>query len=164
MKVVYAERARQDIDDIYTSIAFTNPAAAQRVEDLIRRTCESLSDFPFASVATDEPNVRRAPLVRYPYTIFYRVDPPLDRVERSRVSSTALVCETFESYQTTMRACTEDRVGGGSVSSLAITPGRRATTLTHWRRRSDRPSMAADVSNGRPRRPEPGWSHAEADR
>jgi plasmid stabilization system protein ParE len=46
MKVVYAERARRDIEDIYESIAPHNPTAAQRVEDLIRTTCEGLADFP----------------------------------------------------------------------------------------------------------------------
>ncbi len=85
MKVVYAERARQDIDDIYTSIAAHSAASAQRVEDLIRSTCESLADFPFAFAATDEPGVRRVPLVRYPYTAFYRVAVDRDVVEIARV-------------------------------------------------------------------------------
>lgn len=91
MKVVYAERARQDIDDIYASIAPHSRAGAQHVEDLIRRTCEGLADFPLASVATDEPNVRRAPLVRYPFTVFYRVDPTRDLVEIARVIHSARV-------------------------------------------------------------------------
>ena len=85
MKVVYAERARLDINDIYESIAAHNPAAAQRVEDRIRTTCEGLADFPSGAAATDEPNVRRVPLVRFPYTIFYRIDPVRDVVEIARV-------------------------------------------------------------------------------
>lgn len=85
MKVVYAERARQDIAAIYDYIALSNAPAAQVVEDAIRGTCEALADFPFAAPATDEPNVRRVPLVRYPYTIFYRVDEGLERVEIARV-------------------------------------------------------------------------------
>lgn len=85
MKVNYAERAKQDIDDIYLSIAKRSPAAAQRVEDRIRDTCEGTADFPFASAATDEPNVRRIPLVRYPYTIFYRVDAVSQVIEIARV-------------------------------------------------------------------------------
>ncbi len=55
MKVVYAERARQDIDDIYDSIAPHSRAGAQRVEDLIRTTCEGLAEFPFASRPTRAP-------------------------------------------------------------------------------------------------------------
>lgn len=85
MKVVYAERARNDIADIYDSIARHNPVAAQRVEDKIHATCEGLADFPYASAATDEPNVRRIPLVRFPYTVFYRIDTAHDVVEIARV-------------------------------------------------------------------------------
>jgi plasmid stabilization system protein ParE len=38
MKVVYAERARQDIAEIYDTIASHDCDAAQRVENLIRST------------------------------------------------------------------------------------------------------------------------------
>ena len=85
MKVVFAERARRDIDDIYDSIARHNPEAAQHVEDAIRAACEGAGDLPYASAATDEPNVRRLPLVRYPYTIFYRIDATVGQVEIVRV-------------------------------------------------------------------------------
>jgi plasmid stabilization system protein ParE len=85
MKVVYADRARRDIGDIYDSIAQHNPRAAQRVEDAIRTSCEGLAHFAYSAPATDEPNVRRLPLVRYPYTIFYRVDATHDLVEIARV-------------------------------------------------------------------------------
>lgn len=91
MRVVYAERARDDIADIYDNIARHNPDAAQRVEDLIRATCEALADFPYASVTTDEPDVRRIPLVRFPYTIFYRVDADRDVVEVARVFHAARI-------------------------------------------------------------------------
>lgn len=85
MRVVYGERARDDIARICDSIALHNPVAAQAVEDLIRATCEALADFPYASAATDEPGVRRIPLVRFPYTIFYRVNAMSDVVEIARV-------------------------------------------------------------------------------
>ena len=85
MKLVYAERARQDIADIYDYIALHNPSAAQRVEDMIRFACEGLAEFPYASVPTDEPSVRRVPLVRVPYTIFCRIDEVRDIVEIARV-------------------------------------------------------------------------------
>jgi toxin ParE1/3/4 len=85
MKVVYAERARRDISEIYEFIAAHNPAAAKRVESLIRITCERLADFPLAAAKTDETGVHRLPLVRYPYTIFYRFNSSLDRVEIARV-------------------------------------------------------------------------------
>lgn len=61
MKVVYAQRARTDIGDIYDYLVQKSPQAALRVEDMVRNTCEGLADFPYAAVATDEPNVRRLP-------------------------------------------------------------------------------------------------------
>lgn len=85
MNVVFAERARQDISDIYDSIAPHDRAAAQRVENAIRADCDQLGRFPYASGATDEPNVRRLPLVRFPYTIFYRIDVDRGVVEIARV-------------------------------------------------------------------------------
>lgn len=85
MKVVFAERARRDISDIYDSIAKHNPAAAQRVEDAIRADCERLGQFPYASATTDEPNVRRLPLSRYRYTIFCRINEELGVVKIARV-------------------------------------------------------------------------------
>ena len=91
MKVVYADRARQDIAAIYDYIALSNVRAAQTVEDAIRGTCDALADFPFAAPSTDEPNVRRAPLVRYPYTIFYRVDEQRELVQIARVIHAARV-------------------------------------------------------------------------
>jgi plasmid stabilization system protein ParE len=75
MKVVYGEQARTDISLIYDYMAEHNPAAAQRMEDAIRAACDGLEDFPYSASATDEPNVRRLPLVRYLYTIFYRAHP-----------------------------------------------------------------------------------------
>lgn len=47
MKVVYADRARQDIEAIYDHIALSNPKAAQAVEDAIRITCEALCRISF---------------------------------------------------------------------------------------------------------------------
>lgn len=91
MNLVYAPRARQDIADIYDSIAMRNPAAAQRVEDLIRANCEALVHFPYAASATNLANHFRRPLVRFPYTIFYSVDAAHDRIEVLRVIHSARV-------------------------------------------------------------------------
>lgn len=91
MKVVYAERARQDISDIYDSIAKRSPGAAQRVEDAIRLACERLAEFPFASAATDEPNLFRRPLTKYRYAIFDRVRPNAEIIEVVRVIRSARI-------------------------------------------------------------------------
>jgi len=66
---------------------------AQRVEDAIQINCNRLADFPYAAAATDMPNVFRLPLVRYPYTIFYRVDVARDVVEIARVVHAARIKE-----------------------------------------------------------------------
>ena len=52
---------------------------------MIRDVCEGLAHFPYASAATDEPNVRRVPLVRFPYSTFFRVHATRDLVEIARV-------------------------------------------------------------------------------
>ena len=86
MKLIYAESARQDIHEIYVTIsARGSTSAAGRVENHIRHRCEMLAEFPFASSKTDEVRMRRAALVRYPYAIFFRVDPDRTAVEIARV-------------------------------------------------------------------------------
>lgn len=85
MKVILSERAISDITQIHAQIAAANPAAAQRVEDMIRSTCEGIADFPHASAVTDFPDIRRVPLVRYPYTIFFRINELAGLVEIARV-------------------------------------------------------------------------------
>jgi plasmid stabilization system protein ParE len=67
MIVVFAERAKTDIADIYESIAARSVASARRVETAIRGECERMTHFPYAAVAIDEPNMFRSPLVHYPY-------------------------------------------------------------------------------------------------
>ena len=91
MKVVFAERAQRDIGAVYDWIAPNSPRGALRVEMEIRMACERLSHFPFASMATDVPGIRRLPLSRYPYTIFFRVDEVRDLVEIARVVHSARV-------------------------------------------------------------------------
>jgi plasmid stabilization system protein ParE len=93
MKIVYAERARQDIAEIFDFISPYSTATAKRVEAMIRATCERLAEFPYIAAETDEPGVRRLPLVRYPYAIFYRVNPVLDRVEIVRVIHAARITD-----------------------------------------------------------------------
>ena len=73
MIVRFTPAARDDIEDIYRSIARKNPIAAQQVEDLIRVTPERLGLFPGLGARLEWENVRRVPLVRYPFTLFYRV-------------------------------------------------------------------------------------------
>jgi toxin ParE1/3/4 len=91
MKIVYAERARRDIGQIFENISAHSPDAAQRVEATIRVQCERLAAFPYAAVATDEPGIFRIPIVRYPYTVFYRVNAAKGRIEIARVVHSARI-------------------------------------------------------------------------
>lgn len=91
MKVLFAECARQDINDIYDHLAVESTAAAQHVEDEIRIACARLGMFPFASAITDEPQVRRLPVGHYPYAIFCRIDEKREMVEIARVVHSARI-------------------------------------------------------------------------
>lgn len=91
MKVRYAPAAMADIDDIFSSIAPNNPVAAQHVEDMIQETAERLGRFPGVEAGTDLGNVRRIPLVRYPYTIYYRINATDDSVEVLRIVHAATI-------------------------------------------------------------------------
>lgn len=75
MRLVFAERARQDIQDIYETIAASN--------------CLRIADFLFASAPTDEPHIRRLPIVRFPYRNFFRVRPDADLVRDGACFCTA---------------------------------------------------------------------------
>jgi toxin ParE1/3/4 len=85
MKVVFAEQARQDLASIYDHLSLRSRRTAQRVETMIRAQCERLAEHPKTGAMTDTKSVRRLPLVKYPYTIFYRVDAPAERIEIARV-------------------------------------------------------------------------------
>jgi toxin ParE1/3/4 len=89
MRVRYTAQAQIDIDDIYNYIALDNPAAARRVEDYIRFAIEMLATFPRLGVATDEEDVRRMPIGRFPYTVFYRVEDQKLEVHVLRVTNAA---------------------------------------------------------------------------
>ena len=85
MKLVYTEPSRDDIASIYDYNARRSTLSAARVERSIRAACKTVADFPGASPRTNKPNVHRAPMVRYPYTIYYRVKSDLGLVEILRV-------------------------------------------------------------------------------
>lgn len=86
MKVVYTPRAKQDLEEIYENgVASWGSRVAKRVERRIFIQCTSLSRTPEVGVLTDYADVRRLPIVRYPFTIFYRIAREDDRVEILRV-------------------------------------------------------------------------------
>jgi toxin ParE1/3/4 len=74
MKVRYSKLALAELDAILSDLAAKNPIAAHRFHDRIRQVGERIGRFPsgFQEVA-ERPGVRRVPLVRYPYIIFYKM-------------------------------------------------------------------------------------------
>ena len=85
MRVRYTRQSRDDLAAIYTAIASRDPDAAQRVEDLIRLKIERLASFPGAGSRTSLMDVRRMPLVRWRYAIYYRIVEVDDAVDVLRI-------------------------------------------------------------------------------
>lgn len=73
MKVRYSTVALAELDAILSDLAAKNPVAAERLESRISQIGERIGQFPFGfQEVADRPGVRRVPLVRYPYLIFYK--------------------------------------------------------------------------------------------
>ncbi|MGI8527091.1 MAG: type II toxin-antitoxin system RelE/ParE family toxin [Pseudolabrys sp.] len=74
MKVRYSKPALAELDAVLSDLALKNLTAAQNFERRIRQIAERIGRFPkgFQEVA-ERPGVRRVPLARYPYLIFYKV-------------------------------------------------------------------------------------------
>lgn len=75
MRVRWSESSLSDIDDIFSYIYEHNRTAAAAVVERIMAVASLLQDFPEAGHLTDEPGVRMFPTVRYPYLVFYTVNP-----------------------------------------------------------------------------------------
>ena len=85
MRLVYTEPARDDIAGIFDYNARRSVRSARQIERRIRSACKLAADFPGSAPKTDVLNVRRSPMVRHPYTIYYRIKADLGLVEILRV-------------------------------------------------------------------------------
>ena len=74
MKVRYTDSAADEIDNIFAYIAQRNPIAARSVVARVEQTVSALADFPNMAQMTDEPEIRRMPVGRYPLLVFYTVE------------------------------------------------------------------------------------------
>jgi plasmid stabilization system protein ParE len=74
MKLRYSRRALAELDAILSDLGSKNPAAARSLRARVFQIGERISQFPqgYQQVA-ERPGVRRVPMVRYPYLIFYKV-------------------------------------------------------------------------------------------
>jgi toxin ParE1/3/4 len=80
MKVVYTEEALRDLDAIADWLIAHYPTVAPAVERRIQSVVAHIARWPeSARRSANRPGVRAAPLGRYPYKIFYRING--DRVE-----------------------------------------------------------------------------------
>ena len=91
MKLVYAPRALQDIDEILARIAQQSAQGARHVSLAIEHTITVCAASPRGGSLTDEPHLYRWPLRAYRYTIFYRFDPAHEVVEIVRVVQSARI-------------------------------------------------------------------------
>jgi toxin ParE1/3/4 len=74
MKIRYAETALVEINEIFAYLFERNEAAARRVVARVERAVQNLGDFPEIAQQSDEPGVRRMPVGRYPFIIFYSIE------------------------------------------------------------------------------------------
>jgi toxin ParE1/3/4 len=89
-RLVWHPQARQDLLDIYISIALDNPSAAERLYDAIEAKAETLVTHP--RLGPRRTYIQRAMriLIEYPYLVLYETHPntdtgPIDEVEIVRV-------------------------------------------------------------------------------
>ena len=74
MKVVYTDEALRDLDEILTFIASNYPAISGSFERRLRALMARIGRWPESAQEVEQrPGVRIAPLVRYPYRVFYQV-------------------------------------------------------------------------------------------
>ena len=85
MTVRFAPRALIDIEDIRSYLLEHSPLGAERVRLALVLAIDQLDIFPESGAKTDEPNLYRRPLSKYPYTIFYRLLAGDDGIEIARV-------------------------------------------------------------------------------
>ncbi len=75
MRARYSKLALNELDDIFDYIAKNNPASAELVQRRVRSVVEHIARHPKGAQQVQErPGVRRVPLVRYPYVIYYTVE------------------------------------------------------------------------------------------
>jgi plasmid stabilization system protein ParE len=74
MKLRYSRRALAELNAILVDLFSKNPAAARSLRTRVLQIGERIGQFPngYQEVA-ERLGVRRVPMVRYPYLIFYKV-------------------------------------------------------------------------------------------
>jgi toxin ParE1/3/4 len=73
MRVRFTDTALSELDDILRFLSERNPRAATGVAKRVRGVAALLADYPLSGREADEPGVRIASVVRFPFIIFYTV-------------------------------------------------------------------------------------------
>jgi toxin ParE1/3/4 len=74
MKLVLSRLALAELDDILRYLSDRSPLGATHVEIRMRRAFEHIGHFPEAAERVEQrPDVRRFPLARYPYVVYYEI-------------------------------------------------------------------------------------------
>ena len=74
MRVRYSLKASRDLAEIFSYIAGDNPKAASAVVGRVEEVVARLALFPGSGHLSDVPGVRIAPLIRFPYSVYYTVE------------------------------------------------------------------------------------------
>jgi toxin ParE1/3/4 len=74
MKVIYTAEALDNLDGILAFLGRNYPAISAAFEKRLRTVVARIGAWPeSAEEVAERPGVRVAPLIRYPYKIFYRI-------------------------------------------------------------------------------------------
>ena len=73
MRVRYTPRARADLQDIDAYLRTKSLQGARNVRERVQQAARNLGDMPGSGRESDFPGIRVAPLVTYPYIIYYRI-------------------------------------------------------------------------------------------
>ncbi len=74
MRVRYTETALREVDEIFAYIANHSVVAAAAVVERVDELVGQLSEFPYMAQETDIAGVRKFPLGRFPYVVYYTVE------------------------------------------------------------------------------------------
>jgi plasmid stabilization system protein ParE len=83
MRLVLSRFALAELDEILGYISERSPLGAKHVEARVRRAFDHIAQYPEAAERLEQrPGVRRLPLARYPYVIYYEIGPDVVTVLR----------------------------------------------------------------------------------
>jgi len=91
VKLIWSNRAREDLLDLYVTIAFDNQAAAERIYDRIEYRVRQLVDQPRLGPRRNDIRPSARVLVEAPYLILYETEPDTDEGPVSNIFIVTIV-------------------------------------------------------------------------